>query len=806
MIAMYDMGDQFKPDYRILKPNTKSVIAGNNYRFTVLSERLIRLEYNPKGAFYDGATRLVSSRAFPETVFQVRQDEKYLEIVTGYFKLEYQKERAFDAGRVMPVNNLKVTLLSNGNYWYYGHPEVRNYQGPIGSYDVDPKFKKGLFSLDGFVALDDSKDEMINLDGTIAPREQYTDIYLFMYGDDFEGCLEDYFKLTGKPPLIPRYALGNWWCRNTNYTTEDILKVANEFEKRDIPLAVFLLDKDWHIREINENGKKRNLFTGYTFNKFLIPNPDEMIKKLHDKNIRVGLQVNPKEGLYPHEEFYEQAIKYLGIENGKPIHLDYKDPKNIDVYLKMFVHPLETKGVDFFWNDYDVADPDQYPLWVLNHYHFLDLSRNKAKRGMLLGRNAGVATHRYPVCYTGKTEITWESLKKIPWLNETAANAGVSWISTDVGGNHGGVEESELYIRSVELGVFSPILRFHAARGKYYKKEPWRWDAKTVAITEKYLRLRHRLLPYLYTEAYNYYEKGVPIVQPLYYKLPWVYDDESYRNEYYFGRELLVAPIITKKDSVMNRTTHRFYIPEGMWYDYNTGKTFIGNKKYVSFFKEDDYPVFVRSGAIIPLSNKSNLNNVGNPSDMEIQIFPGQSNSYVLYEDDGVTSLYKEGYFLKTSIEFNYTPSNYTVIIKSLEGKKGIVPDMRNYKFRFRNTKLADSITALFNNSQKSTNVYLDDNDLIVELKDIPSVGQLVLNVKGKDIEISAVRLINDDIDSILMDLKINTFIKERISSIVFSNLPISKKRIEIRKLRRDGLSKDHTKLFLKLLDYIGEI
>ena len=256
----------------------------------------------------------------------------------------------------------------------------------------------------------------------------------------------------------------------------------------------------------------------------------------------------------------------------------------------------------------------------------------------------------------------------------------------------------------------------------------------------------------------------------------------------------------------MNRTTHRFYIPEGMWYDYNTGKTFIGNKKYVSFFKEDDYPVFVRSGAIIPLSNKSNLNNVGNPSDMEIQIFPGQSNSYVLYEDDGVTSLYKEGYFLKTSIEFNYTPSNYTVIIKSLEGKKGIVPDTRNYKFRFRNTKLADSITALFNNSQKSTNVYLDDNDLIVELKDIPSVGQLVLNVKGKDIEISAVRLINDDIDSILMDLKINTFIKERISSIVFSNLPISKKRIEIRKLRRDGLSKDHTKLFLKLLDYIGEI
>lgn len=804
---MYDMGEQFKPDYKNLKPNSKSVISGSNYRFTILSERLIRLEYNPSGVFYDGATELVNFRNFPETIFKVNQDEKFLQIITGYFKLEYQKGKPFEAGKLVPMNNLKVTTIGKDTTWYYGHPEVRNYNGSLGSFDIDPEIKKGLFSLDGFVALDDSNNKQINLDGTIVDREtKYVDIYLFVYGDDFQNCLEDYFTLTGYPPLIPRYALGNWWCKNTNYTTEDILKVANNFEKNDIPLAVLLLDKDWHIREIKENGKDRFLFTGYTFNQFLIPKPDELIKKLHEKNIRVGLQVNPKDGLYPHETFYEQAIKYLRIDNGSPIKLDYRDPKQIDIYLKMFVHPLEAIGADFFWNDYDVKDTTNYPLWVLNHYHFLDLARNITKRGMLLSRNAGVSAHRYPVMYTGKTEINWDMLKKIPWLNATAANAGLSWISTDVGGNHGGVEESELYIRSVQLGVFSPILRYHSARGKYYKKEPWKWDAKTSTITENYLRLRHRLLPYLYTEAYNYHEHGIPIVQPLYYKLPWVYDDSAYKNEYYFGRQLLVAPIITKKDPIMNRTMHRFYIPEGIWYDYNTGKTFLGNKKYVSFFKEDDYPVFVRSGAILPLSNKSNLNNVGNPSDLEIQIFPGQSSSYVMYEDDGVTSLYKEGYFLQTSIEFNYDISNYTVIVKSLRGKKGIVPDIRNYKFRFRNTKLADSIIGYFNNSRVNCEVYLDDNDLIVEMKNISSVGQIILNVKGKDIEIGAARLINDDIDSILMDLQINTYIKERISAIMFSNLPIGKKRIEIRKLKKDGVSNEHIKLFLKLLDYIGEI
>ena len=386
-----------------------------------------------------------------------------------------------------------------------------------------------------------------------------------------------------------------------------------------------------------------------------------------------------------------------------------------------------------------------------------------------------------------------------------AANIGVSWWSHDVGGNHGGIEDGELYLRYVQLSTFGPILRFHGARGHYYKKEPWLWDAKTENIAADYLRLRHRLIPYLYTEAYNYTKSGTPVIQPFYYNYMWVYDDAIYRNQYYLGSQLLVCPILEPKDPIMNRSIHRFFVPDGTWYDFVTGKKFPGNKKYVSFFKEDDYPVFAHSGSIIPFSNRSDYNNIGLPTDLEIQIFPGASNTYTLYEDDGITSLYREGYYLKTSIDYNYLRNNYTVIIRSIDGKSGIAPERRNYKMVFRNTKKAENVTIYFNAEKLSSENYVDGNDFIVEVHDVPTIGQLTINCKGKDIEIDAVRLINDDIDSILMDLKINTYLKEEIGDIILGELPIDKKRIELRKMKSKGLSKDYINLFLKLLEYIGE-
>ena len=255
----------------------------------------------------------------------------------------------------------------------------------------------------------------------------------------------------------------------------------------------------------------------------------------------------------------------------------------------------------------------------------------------------------------------------------------------------------------------------------------------------------------------------------------------------------------------MNRTIHRFFVPDGVWYDLVTGKKFPGNKKYVSFVKEDDYPVFAHAGSIIPFSNKSDYNNIGLPTDLEVQIFPGVSNTYTLFEDDGITSMYKEGYYLKTSIDYNYLRNNYTVIIRSIDGKSGIAPEKRNYKMVFRNTKQADSVTVYFNANKLQSYNYVDGNDFVVEVRDVPTIGQLTINCKGKDIEIDAVRLIKDDIESILLDLMIDTYLKEEIDEILFGDLPFAKKRIEVRKLKKKGLSKEHIDLFLNLLNYMNE-
>lgn len=108
------------------------------------------------------------------------------------------------------------------------------------------------------------------------------------------------------PSLIPRYALGNWWSRNTTYDTEKAMDIVSHFERRKVPLAIFLLDKDWHYRDV---GETKNLHTGFTFNANLFPNPKEFIDTLHEHNVRVGLEVDPKEGIYPHEAYYQQACQ-----------------------------------------------------------------------------------------------------------------------------------------------------------------------------------------------------------------------------------------------------------------------------------------------------------------------------------------------------------------------------------------------------------------------------------------------------------------------------------------------------------------
>lgn len=784
---MYNLGEQFKMDYERAKSLKESIILGKKFRITILTSRLVRLEYNEAGIFEDRPTELVWYRDLDTPKFEIKQDEHYLELSTEFFKMFYTKEKPFWGPKVNTTANFKLELAGTDRVWYYGHPEVRNFKTT--SVLLGGDLSKGLYSADGMASFYDNSN-VINEDGTILKRENSIDVYVFMYNNDYLDALKDYYKITGFPPLLPRYAFGNWWSKNENYDDLKLKYLVDEFERKEIPLSTVLLNK-WNL---NDNS--------FSFNTELFKNPKAMTSYLHSKNIRLGLSVDPANGFEKNEKYYDEALKYLEEKKNK-IPFNVYEPKFIDVYLKLFIHPLESYGADFFW--LTSYNKDTKSLGLLKHYEFYDMAKDFKKRPLLMSYAFPYALHRYPIYYSGKNVVSFETLKKVLVHNNLSFNNGNFFWAHDIGGYHEGVEDSELYLRFIQYGVFSPILKFGAEGGKYYKREPWRWNVKTYNIAKNYLTLRHKLVPYIYSEAYKNHE-GSPFITPLYYYEKKMYDDPLYKDEYYFGSQFFICPITSKKDLVMDRTIKKFYLPEGTWYDFQTGKKFSGNKSYVSFFKDEDYPVFVSSGAIIPLGLNENINDLTPPKEMEIHIFPGKSNTYILYEDDGESDLYKKDFYLKTEIDYNYMPNNYSLIIRALEGKSGIIPEKRNYKIVFRNTKRTDDVSVYSNRDMVSYKTYVDGNDFVLEVSDVSVIGQLTINCKGNDIEISAVRLINSEIEDIINDLQIPTLLKEKIDSILFSNLSIKKKRIEIRKLSRKGLEGKFVKMFLKLLEYIDQI
>ncbi len=799
---MASLGEHFKINPNNLVSNSKTVFRGANYRITILSERLIRFEYSTKNEFYDGATEMVHNRLFPEPKIKVEQNNKYLVISTKYFTLQYAMEKPFKGPTLAPDANLKVKLTNTDKLWYYGHPEARNFKGSafsIEDFGNETSLSKGLYSTDGFAMLDDSHSMFIDNDGFIIPNNtKRLDFYLFAYRRDFGLCLKDYFTLTGYPPMLPRYALGIWWYRDMIYSFEDTKKLVQTFNKNNVPISVLLLGEFWHKKDPNNYNLHK---TGYTFNQELFNDPKEFTKYMHDRGIRVGLNLDGIDGITNMEDAYQNMCVDLGVPNNKLIPFHVLDKNFMVSYFSRLINPLYELGIDFFWLD----SKDEVATRVLNYYHFNDYKKFPERRGMILSRNGGKASHLYPVHYSGETKVNWETLQYLPYFNSTASNIGMSWWSHDVGGFKGGIEDRELYLRHAELATFSPIFRLSAKRGNYYKREPWRWDVKTYTIVKDYCKLRQKLIPYLYTENYKYYKNCLPVIEPLYYYYPELFDEPDYRNEYYFGTELLVSPITKPKDTIMNRAIEKVFLPKGLWYDFTTGKKFVGNKRYTLFFKDEDYPVYAKAGSIIPIAKlDENINNTNPPKGMEINIFPGSSNVYRLYEDDGLSSLYEEGYYIITAIDFNYAKDSYNLSIHPVEGKTGIIPDTRDYFIRFRNTREPENVTVSINNQEiNKFNFYIDENDLIIEINGVDTKSELNVSCSGNNIEIDAARIINEDINEIISDLQIETLVKERVGAIIFSNMKKSKKRIAIRKLKSTGLDPLFIKLFLKLLEYI---
>ena len=780
------------------------IIKGNKYRITILSNVLIRFEYSETNTFSDNKTLFAINRVFPKVNFNVKEDEKFLFISNEYFKIEYVKGRPFRSeNKLLPDSNLKVTILSTDKIWYFGNPEVRNCGGSsfsLDNFNGRAKIKKGLFSFDGFASFDDSNNLIFDNNGNIVNNPlKNDDVYLFVYRKDFYKALESYYMLTGYPLMVSRYLFGIWWNKNVVYNQNSVSTLVNNFQNNLLPFSTLLLTKDW----FNNFGLLKD--SGYTFNNELFGNLNNFNTYLENNKLFLGLNINIDDNISTKESGYQMLAKGLEITDATDMPINTYNAVFMYNYVKSFLQPLINNGVDFL--QIDVNKEDIYKLFSFNYYAYNYLNM-KNRRPILFSKSPTISAHRYQVLYSGETFISWNTLKFLPYFNSTAANLGIGLWSHDIGGYKGGVEDAELYTRYIQFGVYSPIFRLASDRSEYYKREPWKWDVKTRKIVQDYIRLRHRIIPYLYNEYYKYSTTGLQVIKPLYYDYPELIDEPDYKNEYFFGSEMFISPITTPKDSIMNRVVQKVFLPNGIWYDFKTGQKYSGGSRYITFFKDEDYPVFIKAGSIIPMAvlDDNNLNDTSAPETLELQIFPGRSNSYVLFEDDGISQMYKEGFYLKTTINFEYTKDNYILTMKATDGKSGVVPEKRNYKIRFRNTRFINNITVLVDGFTIDYNKRKSDNDLIIELTSIPSLSNIEVMCSETNMEIATTLILNEEINSIISDLAISTDLKEECAKVMFDkDTDIKTKRLNVRKLKRKGLNRLYVRMFLKLLEFIQE-
>lgn len=661
-----------------------AIIQGEKYRFTVLTEEMIRLEYCEDGKFEDRATQCVIDRKFKVPEYQVIENEESLEIITDKIHLVYNKQKFTDYGLSVQVRgNISVYH----SIWYFGEEatDLRGTARTLDEADGAIELEHGIISRFGYGILDDSRSLVITEDGWVEPRkEDCIDIYFLGYGHEYEHCLKDYYHLTGKTPLLPRYALGNWWSRFYRYNDQEYKALMTRFEKEEIPFSVSVIDMDWHLVDIDP--KYGSGWTGYTWNKELFPDPKEFMTWLHDHGLKVTLNVHPAGGVQAHEEKYKEMAEAMGRdwEKEEPVNFDVTDQKFLKAYFEYLHHPNEEEGVDFWWLDWQQGGlskiPGLDPLWMLNHYHYLDSGR-RGKRRLTFSRYAGMGSHRYPVGFSGDTIISWESLAFQPYFTANASNVGYGWWSHDIGGHMKGYRDEELSTRWIQFGVFSPIMRLHSSNSAFTGKEPWNYNAVSENIMKRYLKLRHEMIPYLYTMNYHASHDGQPLIRPMYYLEPEQPEAYEVPNEYYFGTELVVCPITEPTDKAAGTACVKAWIPEGKWYDIFSGLKYDGGRMLELYRSLEDIPVLAKEGAIIPLTDLTEYtNSVENPKELAVKIVPGKKNAFILMEDTGDTCEDKEENWAQTKLEWI---NENEFIIHPANGNLDVIPKRRTWKMEF---------------------------------------------------------------------------------------------------------------------------
>jgi alpha-glucosidase len=523
--------------------------------------------------------------------------------------------------------------------------------------------------------------------------------YLFA-GPSMQTIVERYTELTGRIPLPPRWALGHQTSRYSYYPDSEVKQVAETYRAHDLPLDVIHLDIDY-----------MSGYRVFTFDPERFPNPKQLTSSLQQMGLKIVTIIDPGIKFQPaqqaedskryvaynevrqHDYFLKRknGTPYVGkVWPGESVFVDYSKPDASKWWGQMFRMYLDN-GVSGFWCDMnepsdfidqtgekqmDVVFSDGTPfVGGRNSFGTYELKATYEgltalrpnERPYLITRSGSPGIQRYSTVWTGDNTASWDSFALSIPMFQTLGLAGESFIGADVGGFIGRTD-GELLTRWYQVGFLTPFFRNHTQKGGY-DHEPWRFGPYYEDIIRKYIKLRYRMIPFLYTLVEQAHRTGLPVFRPL--VLNYQDDPNAFGidDEFMLGTDLLAAPILKPDQDA------RFvYLPKGTWYDFWTKKQIRGGTRIKVDAPLDTIPLFIRAGAVLPLGPEMNWSNEKPVDPLTFVAYPDKNGSAAgsVYDDDGVSRSYETGAFRRTAIHVQRGANGFDVALDKPEGSYSV--------------------------------------------------------------------------------------------------------------------------------------
>ncbi|UOB18454.1 glycoside hydrolase family 31 protein [Abyssalbus ytuae] len=718
--------------------NPASTIVWGNARFTVLTPEMIRMEYSQSGKFEDKASLVFINRNLPVPKFTKREKGKEIILKTDKLLLKYTND-----GNPFHAENLFVRIEGSKHkkiLWTPGTKDTLNLKGTLRTldhargWDYEKHLEQGILSRSGWALVDDSKTNLF--DGSVdwnwvTQRTDSTaiDWYLFAYGNDYKKALNDYTKVAGKIPLPPKFAFGYWWSRYWTYNDNEFRELIKDIKGFGIPIDVLVIDMDWHYTYgLNERDPMGELkgWTGYTWNKDLFPEPQKFMAWTNKQHLKTALNLHPASGISNMEKHYEEFAGVYGFDTSKKEYIPFNmsDKKWAKTYFDVILKPMEEWGVDFWWLDWQQYLEDKNfknlsNTWWLNYTFFTNMEK-KEQRPLLFHRWGGMGNHRYQVGFSGDTYSSWESLDFLPYFTSTASNVGYGYWSHDIGGHfsNNGPTDGELYLRWIQYGVFSPILRTHSSKISEIERRFWMFPQYFHDMRGA-IKLRYTLAPYIYHTAFQAYKTGISVCRPMYYDYPEKEKAYTYKGQYMFGDDILVSPVTTPLSKLNWLASKKIWLPEGDWFEYHSGTLLQGNREVERFYSQEEIPFFIKAGSIIHM-NPEVKNLQEKPAVQVISFIPGTSRAKTeLYGDDEATNEYQKGSFsTRTVIRENTSDRTMKITINPATGYYNGMPQKQAFELKLLNSTLPQAV--IINGKTVKANYLSRELTVSVEIPEMP--------------------------------------------------------------------------------------